>query len=69
MDFWQLYIIVSKLHTHTHTHAHTHTHTHTHSHIHIHIHKHTRFRQKEPDLWILETKRFQMKPSGSFSKP
>ena len=41
MDFWQLYIIVSKLHTHTHTHAHTHTHTHTLTHTHTHTQTHT----------------------------
>ena len=29
MDFWQLYIKVSKLYTHTYTRTHTHTHTYT----------------------------------------
>ena len=38
MDFWQLYIIVSKLHTHTHMHTHTHTLTHTHTHTHTQTH-------------------------------
>ena len=44
MDFWQLYIIVSKLHKHTHTHMHTHTHTHTHTYTHTHMHAQTHTR-------------------------
>ena len=41
MDFWQLYIIVSKLHTHTHTHTHAHTHTHTHTYTHTYTYTNT----------------------------